>query len=81
MSTKGELTLKICEEGADHNYHNWKPLNELFSSVGVTVLGIALVTKNREKELLLRRQGLSLANVHNLKYTIATGCSVTSSVC
>lgn len=43
-------------------------MKEGFPSVGVTVLGIALVhlvTKNREKELLFRRQDLSLANVHN----------------
>lgn len=43
-------------------------MKEVFSSAGVTLLGIALVhlvTKDREKELLFRRQDLSLAIAGN----------------
>lgn len=43
-------------------------MKEVFPSVGVTLLGIALVhlvTNDREKELLFRRQALSLAIARN----------------
>lgn len=58
-------------------------MKQAFLSVRATALGIVLAqflsaTKDREKELLFRRQDPSLPNIHSRKYSIASGSSATS---